>query len=179
MAVPDTSPSPCAACVSPIEKSSLDLNGQVDGGSRGHVAVVHVAAVGARRDRHQHGIGRGRDAQHAGEGRQRQRDVVVEADLGRAGLHGKPRIQGSVNSSARKPNPGRMVAQPQPLTSTSWMVSARTSPGLAPSTWIGPVSAWISPKSMLARSSAVRFQAGHGLPSPAPSVSRFGVTLPR
>ena len=50
------------------------------------------------------------------------------------GSMGKPRIHGSVNSSARKPKPGRMVAQPHPDTSTSWMVTARTSPGLAPST---------------------------------------------
>ena len=43
---------------------------------------------------------------------------------------GKPQIHGSVNSSARRPNPSRIVAHHQPLTSTSWMVTPSTSPGL-------------------------------------------------
>ena len=114
MAVPETSPSPWAACVSLIEEeSAVHLNGQVDGGPRGHVAVVHVAAVGARRDCHQHGIGGGRDAEHAGKGRQGERDVVVEADLGCAGLHGEaadPRLRELVGEEAeagqdRRPAP--------------------------------------------------------------------------
>src|SRR5262245_6427891 len=48
--------------------------------------------------------------------------------------------KGSLNSSARNPNPGIDAAQPQSFTSTLWTVTASTSPGVAPSTKIGPVS---------------------------------------
>ena len=67
-----TSPSPCAACASPAEKSAPGLNtGKIERGSRAQLAHVHVAAEDSRRPRAKFAVFRARHAHHPAKRTQR------------------------------------------------------------------------------------------------------------
>lgn len=78
-------------------------------------------------------------------------------------------MEGSVNTSRRKPKPGTWTVNPNGCGSTSASVTSSTSPGSAPLTYTGPVSGCTTPRFALRRSSAV--VAGVTKPSNASRVS--------
>ena len=63
--------------------------------------------------------------------------------------------KGVVKRSRRKPKPGMIMVKPRLAGTICSILTARRSPGWAPSTCTGPVSGWTRPISMPARSAAV------------------------
>ena len=75
-----------------------------------------------------------------GNGRSGIRIPGAKPTLVSPGSNSKILRYGSGNRSARNPNPGTFATQPQSPSSISCSVTARRSPGSAPSTYTGPVS---------------------------------------
>ncbi len=155
-AVPHTSPSPIAACVSPTEKSAPStptgryrvvparrclmsrLPPQVDGGtiecSPGSGSATPIVP------------GNGSNGSVIPSAKRTRRVSASTCEM---------RSHGSGYSSARSPNPGMIAVQPQSPGRSSRISTASTSPGFAPFTATGPLTGFTCEKSRFVTASTV------------------------
>jgi hypothetical protein len=158
MAVPQTSPSPWAAWVSPTLKSApLHLHWEVEDGARGEVADIEVAAHPPGRDDRVMARLRGPlTPDRAAKGFRARAPAAPSAGASCRGR--RPRHERGVRDwspGGRRPNvwpSSPSPAPPAPGGETS-MVTLIASPARAPSTKIGPETGLILPKSSPVRHS--------------------------
>ena len=134
-AVPDTSPSPCAACVSPIEnKAPSTKTGKytVVPAVMWRLSMFPPFALGGIVTNIESVAG----ATPITPGNGRRGIVIrsVNATSVAPGAIANVLRYGSVNSSDRNPNPGKTAVHAHSPTSRWCNVTARMSPGSAPST---------------------------------------------